>query len=201
MRALLWAWVVGTTALLLFMPPMLEKQRSRQGEPVRWENTGPFEQSVFGISIHETRVDIPRLIVAILAINFLPAVALGAMINCANGCGATRGKSVSGCGATRAKSACLRMSLRGSLAFSSYFGWRQWMIKSAVLTKHPPYQSVLSWLAHLPLLRTLLSHLPQDSSMPHPHRFAGQFRLLTNRLQAFFCGAPALLTRAFESCL
>ncbi len=55
---------------------MLEKQRSRQGEPVRWENTGPFEQSVFGISIHETRIDIPRLIVAILAINFLPAVAL-----------------------------------------------------------------------------------------------------------------------------
>ena len=76
MRALLWAWIIGFTALVLYMPPMLEKLPTRQGETVRWRNKGAFEQSVLQSSIHETRVDISRLIVSLLAINFLPAVAL-----------------------------------------------------------------------------------------------------------------------------
>ena len=39
-------------------------------------NKGAFEQSVLVSSDYETRVDIPRLIITLLAINFLPAVAL-----------------------------------------------------------------------------------------------------------------------------
>ena len=76
MRELLWAWIVGFTALVLFMPPMLEKLPTRRGEATQWSNKGAFEQSVLQSSVAETRVDISRLIVTLLAINFLPAVAL-----------------------------------------------------------------------------------------------------------------------------
>jgi hypothetical protein len=77
MRELLWAWIVGFTALVLFMPPMLEKQRTLQGEAVQWSNKSAFERSVLGNSWdRETRVDISRLIITLLAINFVPAVAL-----------------------------------------------------------------------------------------------------------------------------
>ena len=76
MRVFLWAWIIGLTALVLFMPPMLEKLPTRQGEAARWRNKGAFEQSVLQSSIGETRVDISRLIISLLAINFLPAVAL-----------------------------------------------------------------------------------------------------------------------------
>jgi hypothetical protein len=76
MRVLLWAWIIGFTAFVLYMPPMLEKLPTRQGEAARWSNKGAFEQSVLQSSIGETRVDISRLIISLLAINFLPAVAL-----------------------------------------------------------------------------------------------------------------------------
>ena len=55
MRVLLWAWIVGFTALVLFMPPMLEKLPTRRGEATQWMNKGAFEQSVLGSSDLETR--------------------------------------------------------------------------------------------------------------------------------------------------
>ena len=76
MKVLLWAWIVGFSALVLFMSPILEKLPTRRGETTRWSNKGPFEQSVLQSSIAETRVDISRLIITLLAVNFLPAVAL-----------------------------------------------------------------------------------------------------------------------------
>ncbi len=76
MRVFLWVWIIGFTALVLLMPPMLEKLPIRQGEGARWRNKGAFGQSVLQSSIGETRVDIFRLIISLLAINFLPAVAL-----------------------------------------------------------------------------------------------------------------------------
>jgi hypothetical protein len=66
MRALLWVWIVGTTTLLFFMPPVVEGGMSK----------GAFERSVLESSFYETRIDISRLIITLLAINFLPAVAL-----------------------------------------------------------------------------------------------------------------------------
>ena len=76
MRAFLWAWIIGFTALILFMPPMLEKQPTVRGEAVHWISKGAFGQSVLGSSVSETRVDVSRFIISLLAINFLPAVAL-----------------------------------------------------------------------------------------------------------------------------
>ncbi len=76
MRELLWIWIVGLTALALFMPPTLEKLPTRPGEAVQWRNKGAFEQPVLQSSTRETRLDISRLIITLLAINFLPAVAL-----------------------------------------------------------------------------------------------------------------------------
>jgi hypothetical protein len=76
MRVLLWSWIVGVTALVLFMPPMHEKLPTTRGEATRWMSKGAFEQSVLGSSDLETRVGISRLIITLLALNFLPAVAL-----------------------------------------------------------------------------------------------------------------------------
>jgi hypothetical protein len=76
MRVLLWTWIVGATALVLFMPPMHEKLPTRRGEATQWMSKGALEQSVLGSSDFDTRVDISRLIVTLLALNFLPAVAL-----------------------------------------------------------------------------------------------------------------------------
>jgi hypothetical protein len=72
--------VVGLTALLFLNPPMMEKVRLVPGQEPRWRNVPSFTNSVFSSSylsrIEETRVDFPRLFAALLAINFLPAVAL-----------------------------------------------------------------------------------------------------------------------------
>jgi hypothetical protein len=54
---------------------MLEKLPTRQGEAAHWRNKGVFE-SVLQSSARETRVAISRLIITLLAINFVPAVAL-----------------------------------------------------------------------------------------------------------------------------
>jgi hypothetical protein len=40
------------------------------------DEQGAFEQSVLGRSDRQIRVDIPRLVITLLALNFLPAVAL-----------------------------------------------------------------------------------------------------------------------------
>jgi len=58
------------------MPPMLEKEPTLQGKAIQWRNKGAFEQSVLQSNTVETRVDIFRLIITLLAINLLPAVAL-----------------------------------------------------------------------------------------------------------------------------
>jgi hypothetical protein len=63
MRTLLWTWLVGMTALLLFFPPMMEKERPVTDKPVEWSNVQPFRRSIFDYSFQETRVDIPRLVV------------------------------------------------------------------------------------------------------------------------------------------
>ena len=76
MRVLLWTWIVGATATVLFMPPMHEKLPTRRGEATQWMSKGALEQSVLGSSDLDTRIDISRLIVTLLALNFLPAVAL-----------------------------------------------------------------------------------------------------------------------------
>jgi hypothetical protein len=76
MRVLLWSWIVGVTALVLFMPPMHEKLPTRRGEATQWMSKGAFEQSVLGSSDRQIRVDISRLIITLLALNFLPAMAL-----------------------------------------------------------------------------------------------------------------------------
>ena len=59
---------------------MMEKVRLVPGQEARWRNVPSFTNSVFSSSylsrIDETRVDFPRLFAALLAINFLPAVAL-----------------------------------------------------------------------------------------------------------------------------
>ena len=72
------------------MPPMLEKLPTRQGEAARWSNKGAFEQSVLQSSIGETRVNKSRLIISLLAINFLPAVVFGGTTQFAIGYSATR---------------------------------------------------------------------------------------------------------------
>jgi hypothetical protein len=76
MRVLLWTWIVGATALVFFMPPIREKLPPRRGEAAQWMSKGAFEQSVLASSDVDTHVDISRLIVTLLALNFLPAVAL-----------------------------------------------------------------------------------------------------------------------------
>ena len=76
MRVFLWAWIVGFTTLILFMPPMLEKLPTLRGEASQWVTKGAFERSVLQSSTDETQIDISRLVTTLLAINFLPAVAL-----------------------------------------------------------------------------------------------------------------------------
>jgi hypothetical protein len=58
------------------MPPMDEKLRTRRGEATQWMSKGAFERSVLGSSDRRVRVDIARLVMTLLALNFLPAVAL-----------------------------------------------------------------------------------------------------------------------------
>jgi len=58
------------------MPPMHEKLPTRRGEATQWMSKGAFEQSVLGSSDRQIRVDISRLIITLLALNFLSAVAL-----------------------------------------------------------------------------------------------------------------------------
>ena len=76
LKVLLWVWLVGVTALVLFKPPTLEKLSTRRGEAAWWSSKGAFEESILQSSIAETRVDISRLIITLLAMNLLPAMAL-----------------------------------------------------------------------------------------------------------------------------
>jgi hypothetical protein len=75
MRALLWTWIVGMTALLLFFPPMMEKERPVTDKPVVWSNVQPLRRSIFDDSFQETHIRIPRLIAAILAPLLAPLLA------------------------------------------------------------------------------------------------------------------------------
>jgi len=76
-KTLLWLWIFGFTAAVFLFPPMEEKFTSAQPKPnVQWKGIPPLRQSVFHEEFRETRMDFPRLLAVLLAVNFLPAVAI-----------------------------------------------------------------------------------------------------------------------------
>ena len=44
------------TALLLFFPPMMEKERPVTDKPVVWSNVQPLRRSIFDYSFQETHI-------------------------------------------------------------------------------------------------------------------------------------------------
>jgi hypothetical protein len=62
---------------LFFTPPVLEKHYfTAGGDRGYWVSKGALEHTIFEGSFRERRVDVSRLIITLLAINFLPAVVL-----------------------------------------------------------------------------------------------------------------------------
>jgi hypothetical protein len=71
MKILLRLWMIGTTSLILFMPPRLAFV-----QPGYWRGIPALEMTVFESRTFETRVAIVQAIAIILAVNFLPVVML-----------------------------------------------------------------------------------------------------------------------------
>ncbi len=80
MRAACWVWIVVSTTLILFWSPVAVTRQADKSRPqvTRIEWIGPFGEpfDVFRSSVTRSSIDFSRLIAALLAVNFLPAVIL-----------------------------------------------------------------------------------------------------------------------------
>ena len=79
LRLLCWLWIVGSTIVILFHAPVtVTRKRSSDSQVTSTEWIGPFTQPRDGYAYSVTRssIDFSRLVVVLLAVNFLPAVLL-----------------------------------------------------------------------------------------------------------------------------
>jgi hypothetical protein len=77
MRAACWVWIVVSTTLILFWSPVAVTRQADKSRPqvTRIEWIGPFGEPLEPRSnITKTSIDFSRMIAALLAANFLPAV-------------------------------------------------------------------------------------------------------------------------------
>ena len=79
MRVACWVWIVVSTTLILFWSPVAVTRQADKSRPqvTRIEWVGPFGEPLEPRSnITKTSIDFSRMIAALLAANFLPAVLL-----------------------------------------------------------------------------------------------------------------------------
>ena len=79
MRAVCWVWIVASTTLILFWSPVSVTRQADKSRPqvTRIEWIGPFGEPLAPRSnITKSSIDFSRMIAALLAANFLPAVIL-----------------------------------------------------------------------------------------------------------------------------
>ena len=80
MRAACWVWIVVSTTLILFWSPVAVTRQADKSRPqvTRIEWIGPFGEPLenYRPDITKSSIDFSRMIAALLAANFLPAVIL-----------------------------------------------------------------------------------------------------------------------------
>ena len=80
MRVACWAWIVVSTAVILFWAPVSVTRQADKSRPqvTRIEWIGPFGEPFesYRPDITKSSIDFSRMIAALLAANFLPAVIL-----------------------------------------------------------------------------------------------------------------------------
>ena len=78
MRAACWVWIVVSTTLILFWSPVAVTRQADKSRPqvTRIEWIGPFGEPFRKYVVTKRSIDFSRLIVVLVAVNFLPAVLL-----------------------------------------------------------------------------------------------------------------------------
>ena len=79
LRLLCWIWIVGSTIMILFHAPVTVTRKSSTSSDSQVTSTewiGPFTQPLDAYRVTRSSIDFSRLVVVLLAVNFLPAVLL-----------------------------------------------------------------------------------------------------------------------------
>ena len=79
LRLLCWVWIVGSTIVILFHAPVTVTRKgytSSDSQVTSTEWIGPFTQPLNADRVTRSSIDFSRLVVVLLAVNFLPAVML-----------------------------------------------------------------------------------------------------------------------------
>ena len=79
LRLLCWVWIVGSTIVILFHAPVTVTRKSYTSSDSQVTSTewiGPFTQPLDAYRVTRSSIDFSRLVVVLLAVNFLPAVML-----------------------------------------------------------------------------------------------------------------------------
>src|SRR5262245_3664219 len=77
LRLLCWVWIVAATIVILLSAPVAVTEpglRDRQVTTVEW--IGPFKEPHNSYRVTRSSIDFSRLLVVLLAVNFLPALIL-----------------------------------------------------------------------------------------------------------------------------
>ena len=79
LRLLCWVWIVGSTIVILFHAPVTVTRKSYTSSDSQVTSTewiGPFTKPLDAYRVTRSSIDFSRLVVVLLAVNFLPAVML-----------------------------------------------------------------------------------------------------------------------------
>jgi uncharacterized protein YggT (Ycf19 family) len=76
LRVLCWGWIVGSTLVILFSAPVSVTRQESRSQVTSIEWIGPFGEPFRSYDVTKSSIDFSRLIVVLLAVNFLPAVLL-----------------------------------------------------------------------------------------------------------------------------
>ena len=79
LRLLCWVWIVSSTIAILFHAPVTVTRKSYTSSDSQVTSTewiGPFTQPLYAYRVTRSSIDFSRLVVVLLAVNFLPAVML-----------------------------------------------------------------------------------------------------------------------------
>jgi hypothetical protein len=78
LRILCWVWILAATIAILFHAPVsvTRKNLVTDSQVTSTEWIGPFTQPLNAYRVTRSSIDFSRLVVVLLAVNFLPAVLL-----------------------------------------------------------------------------------------------------------------------------
>jgi uncharacterized protein YggT (Ycf19 family) len=87
LRVLCWIWIVVSTLVILFSAPVsvTRKNYTSDSQVTRIEWIGPFGEPFRSYAVSKSSIDFSRLIVVLLAVNFLPLYCFGGMMKLPGG--------------------------------------------------------------------------------------------------------------------